>query len=130
MAARSSLRFRFILVVAVALPAYLLLWPTPIEPVAWDAPPNPGYVGPFQENGALTGLKTLDLGEFEGPEDVALDATGRIYAAMKVRHLEADPGRNRPQGVGEDRWSAAGARIRRVRQPDCCGCIEGTAFHC
>ena len=40
---------RKILTVAVlapgALAAYLLLWPVPVQPVAWQAPQAPGYVG-------------------------------------------------------------------------------------
>ena len=32
--------------VVVAGLAYLLAWPVPIAPVAWQAPPAPGYQGP------------------------------------------------------------------------------------
>ena len=51
--------------------AYLLLWPVPIKPVAWDAPTNPGYTGQFSPNMKLAGLKTLLIGDHHGPEDVA-----------------------------------------------------------
>ena len=35
----------FILLIAIVL--YFVAWPVPVEPVAWEAPPNPGYTGPF-----------------------------------------------------------------------------------
>lgn len=50
--------------------AYLLFWPVPIQPVAWDAPVDKGYVGDFAPNMKLAGLKTLAIGEHHGPEDV------------------------------------------------------------
>ncbi len=50
--------------------AYLLLWPVPLQPVAWNAPPDKGYVGVFSPNMDLAGLKTLAIGEHHGPEDV------------------------------------------------------------
>ncbi len=59
--------------------AYLLLWPVPIDPVAWDAPENKGYVGDFASNTRLSGIKRIDLGEYTGPEDVALGPDGKIY---------------------------------------------------
>ena len=41
-------RFLLVLVALVAaLAAYLLLWPVPIEPVAWNPAPAPGYTGPL-----------------------------------------------------------------------------------
>ena len=36
---RIALRIAIVLLV---LAAYLLLWPVPVEPVAWSAPPDPG----------------------------------------------------------------------------------------
>ncbi len=60
---------------------YLLTWPVPITPVSWKSPPNPGYTGPFAVNTRLAAIEKLPLGETHGPEDIALDADGRIYAA-------------------------------------------------
>ena len=60
---------------------YFLVWPVPISPVAWKAPPNPGYTGPFATNEHLKGLETFEIAGNNGPEDIALDAQGRIYAA-------------------------------------------------
>lgn len=66
--------------------AYLLLWPVPIQPVAWDAPTNKGYVEEFTPNMQLAGLKTLAIGEHHGPEDVdgrIEDGTWMIYTSTQ-----------------------------------------------
>ncbi|MCV6614743.1 MAG: SMP-30/gluconolactonase/LRE family protein [Cellvibrionaceae bacterium] len=62
--------------------AYLSLWPVPVEPVAWQAPPNPGYVGDFAPNDILTQLEYIDIGDEDGPEDMVADASGAIYASV------------------------------------------------
>lgn len=60
---------------------YLLAWPVPIDPVAWDSPPNPGYVGPQETNARLAELSFIDLNEYEGPEDVELVPGGDLIVA-------------------------------------------------
>ncbi len=70
-----------VIVIIALIVLYFLVWPVPVEPVAWEAPPNPGYTGPFAVNERLKGLETLSIAGNHGPEDVALDAEGRIYAA-------------------------------------------------
>lgn len=60
--------------------AYLLLWPVPIDPVAWQAPTDRGYVDPFSINDRLKFATGIDLGNYEGPEDATVGADGRIYA--------------------------------------------------
>ena len=60
---------------------YFLLWPVPIEPVAWKAPPDRGYTGPFAQNELLKAIEFLKIGANHGPEDVAVDDQGRIYLA-------------------------------------------------
>jgi sugar lactone lactonase YvrE len=96
-----------ILPAAVLLLAiYLLTWPVPVEPVAWVAPPSPGYQGPYAVNERLKGLETLSLGGNHGPEDVALDREGRIYAATHegvIVRLQKDGGN--PQA-----WAKTGGR--------------------
>lgn len=67
---------------ALVLLAYLLLWPVPIDPVAWDAPATEGYVGAYTPNDKLAALKFLDIGGHVGPEDVAIGPDGLIYAAV------------------------------------------------
>ncbi len=59
--------------------AYLLLWPVPIEPVAWQAPEDKGYVDAFESNNRLSALKFVDLGDDSGPEDAAMGPDGNVY---------------------------------------------------
>ena len=59
---------------------YLLLWPVPVDPVAWDAPVNRGAVDPFEANDRLKRAQALDLGGHHGPEDVTLGHDGRLYS--------------------------------------------------
>lgn len=61
--------------------AYLLLWPVPIDPVSWNAPANPGYVGSFESNDRLASVRRVALGEFTGPEDAAIGPDGAVYIA-------------------------------------------------
>jgi sugar lactone lactonase YvrE len=69
--------------IAVALlagTAYLLLWPVPIQPVAWQAPANPGLTGVFATNDRLRAARPLGIGAHEGPEDIAPGPDGHLYA--------------------------------------------------
>ncbi|MEL7296105.1 MAG: SMP-30/gluconolactonase/LRE family protein [Pseudomonadota bacterium] len=50
--------------------AYLLLWPTPVAPVAWTAMADAGFTGPFKVNTKLSRANTISLGEYSGPEDI------------------------------------------------------------
>jgi len=59
--------------------AYLLLWPVPVDPVAWQAPVDRGYVDPFAPNKMLKFATGINLGDFESPEDATLGQDGRIY---------------------------------------------------
>lgn len=59
--------------------AYLVLWPVPINPVAWEAPSNVGYVGPFAPNTRMSNPKRISLGGHTGPEDIAISAMGLAY---------------------------------------------------
>ena len=91
---------------------YLLLWPVPIDPVAWEAPVNQGLVDPFETNDQMKFLRSIDLGEYSGPEDVALGADGQLYATTaggKILRIDssgritefADTG-GRPLGIETD----------------------------
>jgi sugar lactone lactonase YvrE len=62
--------------------AYLSLWQVPVQPVAWDAPTAPGYVGPHAQNTRLSKLRTFDIGAEAGPEHIALGPDGKLYAAL------------------------------------------------
>ena len=62
--------------------AYLLLWPVPIEPMAWQAPINAGFSGDFTQNRKLAEIETIILEDTHGPEALALmDKT--LYATTR-----------------------------------------------
>ena len=93
---------------------YLLLWPVPIDPVAWTPPPPPALDGDYAPNSYLANVERLDLPSGFGPEDVAVDSLGRIYGGLqdgRILRLTAD-GSNaetfadtggRPLGLAFDR---------------------------
>ena len=72
---------------ALAVLLYLLLWPVPIEPVAWQAPIDQGLVDPYAPNKLLQAATPIDLGEFEGPEDATLGHDGAVYATTLSGHV-------------------------------------------
>ncbi|MGJ8687133.1 MAG: SMP-30/gluconolactonase/LRE family protein [Spongiibacteraceae bacterium] len=90
----------------VAIVAYFLLWPVAIDPVAWLAPLNPGYQGKFSVNNKLANLQQLAIAGLHGPEDVALDADGRIYAATHEGHIL----RLTADGDNAQVWASTGGR--------------------
>ena len=73
----------FILLLLVVALAYLLLAPVPIAPVAWTPPASPGLTGQYAQNTRLSSVQKLPLGDGQKPEDVALDAEGKIYAGFE-----------------------------------------------
>ncbi|MDF1821274.1 MAG: SMP-30/gluconolactonase/LRE family protein [Alcanivoracaceae bacterium] len=70
---------KIILVLVLAALGYLLFWPVPVEPVAWQAPQAPALDGAYAPNDRLAGVIRLAEGEGTGPEDVAIDALGMLY---------------------------------------------------
>jgi sugar lactone lactonase YvrE len=97
--ARKTLSFACFMLLLIVV--YFLVWPTPIEPVSWQSPPSPGYTGPFTPNNRLKGLEFLNLGGYHGPEDIAVDDKGRIYAAT----AEGVVVRLRPDGSSPKMWA-------------------------
>jgi len=65
---RIALKVTLALVGAVMV--YFLLWPTPVDPVAWEAPIDAGYTGEFAPNNRLAGLELIAAGSIIGPEDI------------------------------------------------------------
>ena len=61
----------------------LLIYPSPIDSVAWNPPTGPQLSGPLAPNNALISAELLALGKVYGPEDVAVDQQGRIYAGTQ-----------------------------------------------
>lgn len=95
-----------LLIILITIVLYFVSWPVAIDPVAWQAPANPGYSGPFESNERLKGLQQLPIGDNHGPEDVALDDQGRIYASThegRIVRLQAD-------GSNPENWAETGGR--------------------
>jgi sugar lactone lactonase YvrE len=58
--------------------AYILSWPVPIDPVAWQPTTNP----PTVPHDRLSGVRSLpDVGQ--GPESVAIGPDGRLYTGLQ-----------------------------------------------
>lgn len=95
-----------LLLASVAL--YLALWPVPVDPVAWNAPVDAGFTGPFARNERLRALELLPIGGDHGPETIAIDAQGRVHTGTKQGRILRD-GRpwlstgGRPLGLRFDR---------------------------
>ncbi|MDZ7698746.1 MAG: SMP-30/gluconolactonase/LRE family protein [Deltaproteobacteria bacterium] len=95
-----------VIVIIALIVLYFLVWPVAVDPVAWKAPPNPGYTGAFAVNDRLKGFETLSIAGNHGPEDVAVDAQGRIYAAThegNIVRISAD-------GSKSEIWVDTGGR--------------------
>lgn len=76
------MKYLFASIGATAI-VYFAYWPTPISPMAWNAPSNPGYVRPFEQNDRLKHIEKVSIGDLHGPEDIAVDSQGRIYCATE-----------------------------------------------
>ncbi len=91
----------------LALAAYLSLWPVPIEPVSWNAPAAPGYVGPHAVNAKLAGLKTISLGIEEGPEHIAFGKDGKLYTTVASGNIL----RMNAEGSAQEVFANTGGRV-------------------
>ena len=89
-----------VLAIICVIVIYFVAWPVPVSPVAWEAPPNPGYEGPFAVNDRLKGIETFPIAGNHGPEDIALDEQGRIYAATHEGNIV----RLEPDGSNAKNW--------------------------
>jgi sugar lactone lactonase YvrE len=67
----------------LVLALYLFLWPVPIDPVVWEPHPVPALEGDFAENRVLQGMELFAIPNAHGPEDVAVDAEGRVYVGVE-----------------------------------------------
>lgn len=103
---------RIALAVGVLLIGYLLAWPTPVEPAAWAPPSDPGYQGAFAPNQGLAALERLPLGGLTGPEDLALDRRGRLYAAThEGKIVRMDPDGTRPTVLADTGGRPLGVEV-------------------
>lgn len=104
---------KLVLIIAVALLAWLLFWPVPIDPVAWQPPQAPDLEGAYATNDKLADATLVAEGVGTGPEDVIVDDTGHIYTGYedgRVVRLAPDGGQvdliadtgGRPLGLAFD----------------------------
>lgn len=90
-----------LLVVVVGL-GYLLFAPVPLTPSAWTPPAAPTLTGQYEQNTRLTPVDRISFGgDIQGghkPEDVALDAEGRIYTGFEDgRIVQLQPDGTQPR---------------------------------
>ncbi|HLD65172.1 MAG TPA: SMP-30/gluconolactonase/LRE family protein [Pseudomonas sp.] len=79
--------------VIAALALYLVITPSPIDPLAWDAPAAPAMTGVLEANDTLMKAELLAQGQLQGPEDSAVDAQGLVYTGLhdgRIVRIEAD----------------------------------------
>jgi len=84
---------------------YLSLWPVAIDPIAWEAPVDKGYTGDYQSNEHLGHIEKILLHGYSGPEDIAFDAEGRIYAATSQGIVRMDA-----NGLRSELWATTDGR--------------------
>jgi len=98
-------------VIVALLGAYLFFWPVAINPAAWDAPEDKGYVGDFAPNTELAGLERLSIGGLHGPEDIVM-YEGKLYVSSQSgKILEIDPRTNTHREYADTEGSALGMEM-------------------
>jgi len=60
--------------------ALLILWPSPIDAVAFKPEPIPALTGPYNSNNALHEMEKIYVDQCKGCEDLAPNPDGSIYA--------------------------------------------------
>lgn len=96
-----------LVVILFLLAAYLTLWPIPIEPVSWNAPMPPGYIGPHAVNTKLANLQMISLGKEEGPEHIAIGKDGKLYTTVASGNIL----RMNPDGGAQEVFVNTGGRV-------------------
>lgn len=91
----------------LALAAYLVWWPVPVEPRVWSAPVAPGYSGAHAVNNKLAGLSMIPLGAEEGPEHVVLARDGKLYTTVASGNIL----RMNPDGSELEVFANTGGRV-------------------
>jgi len=85
-----------IVVLVVAFIVYALFWPTDFAPQSWTPTSQaPAAQDAYADNQALADVEWLARGVANGPEDVAIDNQGRLYAGYDdgtIRRFDADGG--------------------------------------
>jgi sugar lactone lactonase YvrE len=108
---RKALLALLSLLALVAL--YLLLWPVPVEPAAWQPPSAPPLAGVYESNSRLSQTARLSIGG-HAPEGVAVAADGRIYAGVEGgRVFRLQPDGTRPELFADTRGRPLGLDFDR-----------------
>lgn len=68
-------------ILALAL-LWLLAWPVPVEPVAWQPPIDRGYTGDHALNTRLAAAEIIPIDGDDGPEDLSIGPDGALYCSM------------------------------------------------
>ncbi len=99
--------------ISILATAILFIYPSPVDSVAWQPPTAPPLAGPTAVNSSLVAADLLAMGEVYGPEDVAVDQQGRVYAGTQdgfIKRILTDgtvetwvDTRGRPLGLHFDR---------------------------
>jgi sugar lactone lactonase YvrE len=92
--------------VAGCVVAGLLLWRSPVRPVAWEPPSAPSLVGPYERNSALSSLQRLPLPDGHGPESIVAGPDGWLYTGLKGGRIV----RFRPDGSAMQDFADTGGR--------------------
>jgi len=90
------------MILVLLLAGYLTLWPVPIEPVAWQAPPAPGVIA----NNKLLDMRVIFLNGETGPEHVVVATDGLLYTGVASGHIL----RMLPDGGAQQVFSDTGGR--------------------
>ncbi len=90
-----------------AVVGHLLFARIPAEPVSWQAPSTPGYVGAHAPNTRLANLQHIPLGNEGAPEFVCLGPDGRLYASVASGAIL----RTRPDRDVFEPWVNTGGRV-------------------
>ena len=99
------------LLLVLALLGYLLLAPVPINPGKWTPLTSPGLTGDFATNTLLASADRVAEGDGLAPEDLVLDAAGRIYSGF----VDGRVVRWEPDGTGLKEICNTGGRPLGMR---------------
>ena len=62
---------------------YLLFWPVDVDPAVWVAPEPPEMKSKFASNNYFQDVEILGVNDGIGPEDIAVDEAGNMYAGYE-----------------------------------------------
>lgn len=99
----------FTLAAILAAAAYLLFWPVPVQPLAWQAPDAPALQGRYAPNDKLATAQPLAVNQGLGPEDIAIDDQGNLYVGYQDgRVVGFDPRGRHPRTIANTRGRPLG----------------------